>query len=1106
MVKHLKDIIIPILIEAYASGEIRPSQYDVPMINPNYKTVLAKSVLGSQNTPSVNEKMEPLEKGIHLHFILPDAFTHSKDGEEFPCVPNRFIVTRIWKENDTNKLKTKCTVVESDFISLESEYNKSITIPFFNDSNGKKKWRYLGRNYPASDITSKNKNAEYLEKLTAVGAGDPVFAAYYPSCRSVFGYHDELLDLSIGKLTKLTYFVMGYFSDKAFDPFSHVRSPSEFDEVLNSLKLSVDLENQACNNAVFYGAIECIEWEGFEKDYSKIPKGKVDIVFANNSVEALSKTIKNTLDGKYKITERMISALQYELYEEIEKIDGNFVVDDQIHYNMFSRLDSSDENPYITISQNIDIESKDEWGKTFSDLKKSGNYIGKLKHQLVSVRNKLFTLWEQYILLYESEGDETETYPTKQEFYNEIEGAIEEIKKIQGEIIDKGKIYQQQFDVFKSSLPYGIDCKKGGNEPFFAVKDPVILMSGKGINRNFAFGEDGRFTSNGTLLCQAATVYANIDKNELLKKCFEEIIYLNKLPQIYGDLLVQTALISAPTLDVIKDIVGEVKITGEISSEIALNKNPLNFITLYMQWSVDYYPTHTNEEDDNTLDDWAFEYGDTGLIYKGDLTPQKLKKYSIEGTIVVTPHAVKTLGNVIERYADIFDKQEKLKKIAEKVKNLSIISQNLSGFSDFFSGFWQALQFPIMGVGDDEKITKDVLENIGKERKSILLNNNLLPLHGGYIKVSKLSLVSSFGLAQELIKDSYYNKSEIDFAETVASDIKDYGMITPSFSDFSRLNAEFVCAKDNEILTSALSGTSPICGIVVPEILNRRLLVFDYDRTYLGFIKTVYREKKPLARWISAPSLENEFDKIEFKDKNFKAFLNNLINGENAFYEFNGLMDNFLDKKCGSELLLWGRPMVLTRMKLNFEFSGEPNFQKKIQDFRKYNTCGVKTIKFNLGFGEFGSLTDGVFGCFDDNDFTKIYPAFGAENPYSTENYLKYSQSLNISNEDNDKYFTLLIEPDLAICIQTGLLPVKKMQLEAVHTNIAKDLPLSIEISPLIGTIPKIGMPILPNDDEKKEYKWCFFEGDEYIINEITIPTASFEETVLMDGFIVKEE
>ncbi len=1097
------NLIIPMLVEAYASGSVRTSQRDIPRMAPDYKTVMANSILGSRNTPGAFEKEKPLEAGVHLHFILPDAFTHSCDGEDYPAAPNRYIVTRMWREHEGDKLRAKCFIVESDFISLDKAYAKSITIPFFEDPDDRRKWRYLGRSYPAGRMTEMDGKGDYLDKLTAVGAGDALFAAYYPNCRSVFGFHDDLSDLPVRDEVKLIYFVMGYFSDEKKDPFSCVKTEDDFKKVLQDYGLCADVK-KGINRTIVYGVIDSILWKGFSYDYAKIPEGKVDIVFGNNSAEALSKTMKNHLDPDSRITERMLTAFQYELYDRMSQEDGNFVIDDQIHYHTFARYDSLDSDVHISVDQDAGWNGGKKLGARLSDIKKLGRETGDFKRKLLFARGTLFALWEQYVLLYEDGEGQKEGYPSKQELLDEMRNTIGFIQKQEGDIRKKEEDYHARANTLSDSLPEGAKLQKNGNEFFFAAKDPAILLSGEGIRRTFAFGEDGRFTSDGLLECQTEPVHTDMGREEFLEKCVESVESYSHLPPVYADLLVQTCLLSEAALEAVVSLIGQVKTEGRRPSRIALNNDPFDFATLCMIWGIAYYPTRTDDKKDDTLDGWRLEYGDTNLVYRGGLTPQQLKKYEISGQILLTPHAVNTLGSVIERYADI-NQEEGLDEIAKKVKNLPVISQSLSGFAEFFGGFWQALQFPVMGIGGDEEMADLVSSYIGEDRKSILPYQDLLPMHGGYVKLTDLALVSSFGLTQPLVEKSYYNGCEVDFAETVSCKEKGYGLLRPSFSDFCRINADFTAAGDDEILSSVEPGTSPICGIMIPEILNRRLLIYDVEGDYKGMVKTVYRNRKPEARWISAPDRGNGFAEVDFGNDMLRDLVEALLQSKNAFYEFNALMDRFLNAKHGAGQVLWGRPLALVRMKINFEFYGYPQYKKGFKDVGKYDDCGIGDVEFELGLGDMGRVSDGVFGYFDGDDFSKLYPAFGAEDPGNMGDYVKYGKNVFLSGNGRDQYFTLLAEPDSPMAVQTGLLPVKMMQIEAVHTKRLDHLSLSAEISPLLKPGLEAAMPKLPLSEEGMPYQWYYVDEEGCQKQKVIPPVVSFDETILTDGFIMKE-
>lgn len=1098
-------LMIPMTVEAFAANELQTDLKKVMKVAPDYKR--AGSVLGSQCTPGFSASDPALAPGIHLHFILPDSFTHSPNGTDYPEVPNRYVVTRVWWDKTQKKLLSKCGVVESDFTSQNSKYKGSIRIPQSSDPVNGMRFCYLGRSYPADKIPQRDNGDGYLDKLTAIGAGNPYFAAYYPECKSVFGFYDDLKDLTEESSVMLTYFVMGYFSKADQDPFSKVTTADDFAKALAERKLAVKDQSTLCDKCVFYGAIDAIEWKGFGGEYCPPPTGRVNIAFGNTSAEALSLAVKKALGDDFDMTERLLTALQYELYEKQPNSDGDFMIDDEILLQAFTRCDGQDENLYLSADKNVALKVSDDLGQAFSKLKTLGEEIGVLHRAIAYEKKKLFSVWELYVLLYEDDAvkqSERAAAPSKQSMLDEIQEIWRMIEGMSKSAESKTKEFDKDLKTFSASLPAGVTCKRSGSESFFTPKDPVLLLSGPGVKRTYAFGEDGRFTANGMLQCQTETVSAQIGKEELFKKCFGDLSYQDNLPVGYQDLLYQTALICSKTVDKIKSILGEIVISGEMPSEIAVNKDPFHWTTLYMFWALDYMPTRTVKNRDNTLADWNLVYGDTTLTYDHCKKPPLTNPQRIWGKSVLSPFAVKTLSRVMERYGDTYGKEE-YKNYADKIKDFSIISQNLGGFSEYFSSFWNAWQLPIMGIGEDAPITKAVAENVGKERHSILNECDLLPMRGGYVQLQELYLVSSFGQRQVLVENSYYNQSELEFSETVRYEAGSrYGLLPPAFTVPAKLSVDYVSAMDKNVISSIAPESTPVCGIVVPELLNKRLLAYTPDGRYLGMVKTVYRNQKPLARWISAPELKDSFENLEINHY-LKNFLRALVNFDHAFAEMNELMDKFLSGKQNNGTLIWGRPLVLARAKADFSLFGGPEFSKKAEDFRKYDTYGAEQICFQLGIGDMRRTKDGLLGCFNDNDFTKLFPPFGTEKPSGEKTYVQYEKTLQLSNADHARYFTFLLEPSAPVNIQTGILPVKTLYFEPAHSKVLDNLNLSAEVSPVLASLGQVGLPPLPLTEGETSYEWFVPDENGYLKNKIIPPLVSFDETVLMDGMIVKD-
>lgn len=158
-----------------------------------------------------------LAPGVHLHWALPEALTrgrHRPDGAtpatdstaasiDFPRVPNRWLVGAAggWWVVESDYLHPEGTDASATAVSYLMPVAERVRAPF----------RYVGRQVPLEDWRPDDPAARYLDGLTAVGWGHPGFHAYYPDCRSVFGFHHP------GGVAG-PYRVFGWYSRPGDDP------------------------------------------------------------------------------------------------------------------------------------------------------------------------------------------------------------------------------------------------------------------------------------------------------------------------------------------------------------------------------------------------------------------------------------------------------------------------------------------------------------------------------------------------------------------------------------------------------------------------------------------------------------------------------------------------------------------------------------------------------------------------------------------------------------------------------------------------------------------------------------------------------------------------
>src|SRR5688572_5762328 len=206
-------------------------------INPDIANISEETV----SMPFQNENLL-LRRGIHLHWSLPDALTIARPNpdnpgiQDFPRVPNRWLVTRC-KDNGAVE---KEWLIESDYLlppAKGSLAGSGVAMPYRKDDA--QPFRYMGRSLvlPAEG----RDQGQYYPKLTAVGYGEPAFAAFYPNCHSVFGFCDQEYS---GKNDGRQYYLTGWYSDPEQDVLTtHVRDvllfrPSDFTD-LKSLAVKI---------------------------------------------------------------------------------------------------------------------------------------------------------------------------------------------------------------------------------------------------------------------------------------------------------------------------------------------------------------------------------------------------------------------------------------------------------------------------------------------------------------------------------------------------------------------------------------------------------------------------------------------------------------------------------------------------------------------------------------------------------------------------------------------------------------------------------------------------------------------------------------------------
>ena len=205
-------VLVPIQVDALVVRESGGPWADCAMREPaaGAKDLSRLDLLPAPFTNLAN----PRAPGVYLHWALPDALTHgeqSGDSATFPAIPDRWLVLRLYPSRFGEERRAV-----RGWVLRAGDKTPSV-VPL-------DQWTETG----AQGETPEN-------PLTAMGHGDPAWAAYYDNAVNRLGFYDDLSDITSGPIA---YLVCGWYSDATLDPLgdAQIKSLTGFDAKMNSLQ------------------------------------------------------------------------------------------------------------------------------------------------------------------------------------------------------------------------------------------------------------------------------------------------------------------------------------------------------------------------------------------------------------------------------------------------------------------------------------------------------------------------------------------------------------------------------------------------------------------------------------------------------------------------------------------------------------------------------------------------------------------------------------------------------------------------------------------------------------------------------------------------------
>ncbi|HEY3706410.1 MAG TPA: hypothetical protein VGL22_15210 [Terracidiphilus sp.] len=425
--------------------------------------------------------------GIHLHWFLPEACGRSAGGT-FPAIPNRWLVQRVRFSPDTTSIKDVARwIVESDYLYKTSKpVDGAITVLRPTQSQ---LFDSMGRAVPLDGWAESTADIA----LTALGSGVPYFAAHYPACKSVLGFHDPKPSNGDPGDWQVSYQVAGWYSDPGKDLLNGV-DPAGIAAKLDTLDW-VASAAQAPGRVLCHGAVCRIRWNAAKKHIPAVPQPpKMTVCLGNSTAETLS-TVLATKMGKdaadIQKLEPLLAGFQFGMLDSLQQMDD---VDAEFHRHRFITTPGADHywiearrkpaapaNADPLPMQAPSVERlPPELDAALADLNAKAREDARQERELASLRQTLFGLWALWARDYiTAPFGPKDTIPA--DVLQNAKDAVTTASNQAKGAVDAHQTVRQTLEDSLNSRFADLELEQSTEPPFFRASDPAILFAGTGL-------------------------------------------------------------------------------------------------------------------------------------------------------------------------------------------------------------------------------------------------------------------------------------------------------------------------------------------------------------------------------------------------------------------------------------------------------------------------------------------------------------------------------------------------------------------------------------------------------------------------------------------------
>ncbi len=506
---------------------------------------------------------------------------------------------------------------------------------------------------------------------------------------------------------------------------------------------------------------------------------------------------------------------------------------------------------------------------------------------------------------------------------------------------------------------------------------------------------------------------------------------------------------------------------------------------LYFEWQVNYYPI--GPVDAGNRPNWTFD--GTDYRYEGQL-PTNPTPFNIWGRSMMTSQVTGVFQQHLNAYLDAHPDGQMQQMVGQlNVDHWDFLSQSFAGFNDTLAQMVNAnnrldptttISSTTLGI---PSTTVPVGQLVGGQTEVLpmnITNPDLQPFQGlrrGQAYVMRMLVYDAFGQALDVVTTSSGLKSSDNFHPILGPEMTPDQPIVPQnpwrllqlaprLIQPARLSFRLVDALTGSQYVDVTQTANPVGGWIIPNHLENGLSLYDPTGASLGNLRlTVGTDGNQHVGWQPAPhSVIQTMAQFQAAAPMMWTWLNGLQNaGVDGFQDFLGAIDETLwtvDPMGGRNdqnlSVLIGRPLALTRAKLQFELGGPPLREQSWPKTFDTSIPSYTQESFQIRLGEQELREDGMIGYYLNQDygtFHNVHMPDGASSSYLSEvgagNYI----ALPFDGQSTQDVM-MLIDPRAAVHAMTGLFPVFSLSLPNVYVDpVLSSLEIAFHVAPLLTEI-----------------------------------------------------